>query len=143
MNRLYRRIREKRGFTLIELLIVIIILAVLAAIAVPTYLTMRDRAREAGTEAEMANIATALELYRADNESYPKADGWREALKDGDYMNNVPNNDMWGRIYKYEIIDNGGYVLTSQGINEGNDTDDIIFSNGQQTGFGKYNTNIR
>lgn len=142
MNKLLKRVKQKKGFTLIELLIVIIILAVLAAIAVPTYLTMRDRAREAGTEAEMANIATALELYHADTESYPAADGWSAALQGGGYMDNVPTTDMWGRNYTYAVI-TGGYTLTSDGVDEGVTAFDIIFSNGQQTGFGKFNTNTR
>ena len=142
MEKLFKRIREKKGFTLIELLIVIIILAVLAAIAVPTYLTMRDRAREAGTEAEMANIATALELYHADTEAYPAADGWSASLENGGYMNNVPTTDMWGRSYTYALTDNG-YTLTSDGVDEGETTFDIVFSDGQQTGFGKYNTDTR
>lgn len=142
MNRLYKRLREQKGFTLIELLIVIIIIAILAAIAVPTYLTMRDRAREAGTEAEMANMATALELYRADNESYPLPGNWHSELANGEYMTNVPTKDMWGNPYKYDS-DGNKYVLTSQGIKANDASDDIIFVNGQQIGFGKYNTNIR
>ncbi len=142
MNKLLGRVRQNKGFTLIELLIVIIILAVLAAIAVPTYLTMRDRAREAGTETEMANIATALELYHADTESYPATASWSTDLENGGYMDNVPTTDMWGRAYTYDGSDDT-YTLTSDGVDEGEATYDIIFSNGQQTGFGKFNTNVR
>ena len=143
MNWLLKRVKQKKGFTLVELLIVIIILAVLAAIAVPTYLTMRDRAREAGTEVEMANIATALELYNADNEEYPAVSGWSATLQGGSYMDNVPTSDMWGSDYVFALTTDG-YTLTSNGVDKTATTaDDIVFSNGQQTGFGKYNTNAR
>ncbi len=138
LNRLYRK---EKGFTLIELLIVIIILAVLSAIAIPSYLSMRDRAREAGTEAEMANIATALELYNADQGNYPASASWNKDLQDGGYMTVVPLNDKWGVKYVYALTDTT-YTLTSYGKDKktgGND--DIIWSNGQQTekGTGAYN----
>ena len=66
MRKFYRHLYKKeKGFTLVELMIVIIILAVLTGIAVPSYLALRNRARESATEAEMKNIATALELYKS------------------------------------------------------------------------------
>jgi len=145
MKWLYERLyKSERGFTLIELLIVIIILAVLAGIAIPSYLTITARAKESGTETEMANIATALELYKADNNSYPSVStisDLKKALEDGNYMTNVPTQDKWGNNYSYSSTDGTTYTLTSQGKNGKDDNgavDDIVWTNGQQTGMGAY-----
>lgn len=62
--------RPKRGFTLIELLIVVAIIGILAAIAIPNFLQAQVRAKIAKVQGEMRNIAQALELYRTDNRDY-------------------------------------------------------------------------
>lgn len=63
--------RSEFGFTLIELLIVVAIIGILAAIAVPNFLNAQVRAKIAKAEAEMRNVSTALESYRLDNNYYP------------------------------------------------------------------------
>ena len=63
--------KREDGFTLIELLIVVAIIGVLAAIAVPNFLNAQMRAKIAHVEAELKNIGTALEMYRMDNGIYP------------------------------------------------------------------------
>ena len=75
-NRIYRK---DKGFTLVELMVVIIILAVLTGIAIPSYLALRNRARIQATRSEMQNIGTALELYSADNEDVFPAGAWTAA----------------------------------------------------------------
>lgn len=60
-----------RAFTLIELLIVVAIIGILAAIAVPNFLNAQIRARVARVQADARSTATALESYRIDNNSYP------------------------------------------------------------------------
>ncbi len=59
-----------RAFTLIELLIVVAIIAILAAIAVPNFLQAQVRSKVARTETDLRTLATALEAYRIDNNSY-------------------------------------------------------------------------
>lgn len=59
------------GFTLIELLIVVAIIGILAAIAVPNFLNAQMRAKIAKAESEMKNLSTALEMYQMDNNMYP------------------------------------------------------------------------
>jgi type II secretion system protein G len=68
----YSPVKIERGFTLIELLIVVAIIAILAAIAVPNFLEAQVRAKVARVESDMRTLATALETYRLDNTGYPE-----------------------------------------------------------------------
>lgn len=61
----------KRAFTLIELLIVVAIIAILAAIAVPNFLEAQVRAKVSRVKADERSLATALESYYVDNNAYP------------------------------------------------------------------------
>ncbi len=64
--------KKKKGFTLIELLIVVAIIAILAAIAVPNFLEAQTRSKVARVKADMRTMATALESYTLDhNNQYP------------------------------------------------------------------------
>lgn len=62
---------ERRAFTLIELLIVVAIIGILAAIAVPNFLNAQVRAKIARTTADLRSLKTALESYQVDNNRYP------------------------------------------------------------------------
>jgi len=59
------------GFTLIELLIVVAIIAILAAIAVPNFLEAQTRAKVARVASDMRTVATAIESYGVDNNKFP------------------------------------------------------------------------
>jgi prepilin-type N-terminal cleavage/methylation domain-containing protein len=65
------RLRGLHGFTLIELLIVVAIIAILAAIAVPNFLEAQTRAKVSRAKADMRTIATATEAYAVDYNRYP------------------------------------------------------------------------
>lgn len=66
----------RAGFTLIELLIVVAIIGILAAIAVPNFLNAQMRAKIANAVSDMRAMDTALEMYRMDNNHYPL---WRDS----------------------------------------------------------------
>ncbi len=63
--------RKNRGFTLIELLIVVAIIGIIAAIAIPNLLNAINRGRQKRTMADIRTIGTACEAYAVDNSSYP------------------------------------------------------------------------
>ncbi len=67
-----KKIKNSKGFTLIELLIVVAIIAILAAIAIPQFSSYRQKAYNSSAVADLRNTKTALEAYYADNQSYPR-----------------------------------------------------------------------
>ncbi len=90
-----RNIFRDQGFTLIELLIVVAIIGILAAIAVPNFLNAQVRAKVARCTSDMKTLETALEMYRLDNNDYPP---WHEARAPGrgDYTH--PNEIRFYRL---------------------------------------------
>ena len=81
--------RTKHAFTLIELLIVVAIIAILAAIAVPNFLEAQVRAKVSRVKSDMRSMATALEAYRIDNTKYP-IDFWSVANGAGSFRQPPP-----------------------------------------------------
>ena len=62
--------RNTKGFTLIELLIVVVIIGILAAIAIPKFANTKEKAYVASMKADLRNLITAQEAYFADNVTY-------------------------------------------------------------------------
>lgn len=102
-----------RGFTLIEIMVVVVILGILAAIAVPRIMDRPDAARVTKARQDIRTIESALKLYRLDNYRYPTTEQGLEALvekptaqpepdnwKPGGYLERLPT-DPWGEPYHY------------------------------------------
>ena len=63
--------KSEKGFTLIELLIVVAIIGILAAIAIPQFSAYRTKAYNSAAQSDLKNSKTSLEAFYADNQQYP------------------------------------------------------------------------
>ncbi len=136
-------LKKEKGFSLIELMVVIIILAVLTGVAVPSYLVLKSRARKVATESNMNIIASVLALYGAENKIYPFTADYPDDLLTRDYIKSVPEDDSWGNALIYVSTDGLSYILESygrDGVDGGGD--DIILTEGKITEGEAYSPEI-
>lgn len=81
------------GFTFIEMVIVIVMLSILMAIAVPVYLAQLRSTREGVLKNNLATMRERLDQYRADRNKYPSS---LQELVDGGYLRSLPEDPMTG-----------------------------------------------
>ena len=97
---------KKRGFTLIELLIVVAIIAILAAIAVPNFLEAQVRSKVSRVRGDQRTMATGLEAYYIDNNAYP---AWTtDSSKSINNMGN-PGAGNADDIHTFRVWDSADY----------------------------------
>ena len=102
---------QAKGFTLIELLVVIAIIGVLSALLMSNFVGIRERARDGQRKSDLRQIQAALELYRADNGSYPLTDDFPvcgDAFSETvggnttTYMKKIPCDPIKDDPYEYQ-----------------------------------------
>lgn len=103
---------KEQGFTLVELLVVVIIIGILAAIAIPVFLNQRQGAVDAGIKSDLRTIATSVETAFINTQEYPaSANGTGTVTIDGEDI--VLSNDQ--TVVEYTNNADGTYTIT--GIN--------------------------
>jgi type IV pilus assembly protein PilA len=75
LKMLRHRMQDDKGFTLIELMVVVLIIAILIAIAIPTFLGLRSRAQDRSAQSDLRNALTAAKAYYTDADTYDGFDG--------------------------------------------------------------------
>jgi general secretion pathway protein G len=137
--------RNSKGFTLIELLIVVAIIGIIAAIAIPNLLNAIDRGKQKRSMSDIRSIGTAIESYAVDTNLYPTSGSIAAlaTLLQPAYIRNLPQRDGWGNAMVFTQSSGTGYTVGSGGKDGGSLTvvgtggattsfnDAIIFVNGQ------------
>jgi type IV pilus assembly protein PilA len=114
------RLHKKEGFTLIELMIVIAIIGILAAIAIPQFSAYRTRSYNSAAQSDLRNMATAQEAYYVDNSTYCNsetdiADGTYGYRQSGDVTIDTTGSKTGYTIEAYHTSGDATYSMAGPG----------------------------
>jgi type IV pilus assembly protein PilA len=92
------RRESQAGFTLVEILVVLLILALLAAIAIPAFFAQRDKARDAEAKVQVRTAETAIETYATDNGGKYQGANVAALQQIEPTLRNVPSGDLTVKV---------------------------------------------
>jgi len=102
---------NKKGFTLIELLIVVAIIGIVAAIAIPNLLIAMEKGRQKATMGDLKSIGTSIDAYLTDWSIAPQNNSFLTATADDYfhpfYIKILPKKDGWNHVFNYTYETNG------------------------------------
>jgi type IV pilus assembly protein PilA len=78
------RLRDDRGFTLVEVLVVILIVGILAAIAIPSFVNQKDKGKDVAAKELAGSVVRAMAIYQSEHDSYDCGTDCVGALRDVD-----------------------------------------------------------
>ncbi len=123
--------KKTEGFTLIELMIVVAIIGILAAIAIPQFASLVSKSQEGRTKANLGTIRSALSIYYGDTE------GWYPAVAPGTniaslsvgskYLQSIPSSDL------PKTLSNVGHASISTEVSAGSDAGGWFYDNAGST----------
>ncbi len=114
--------RSNKGFTLIELMIVVAIIGILAAIAIPKFADLISKSKEGATKGGLSAVRSSLQVYYGDNEGIFPLDSLSVLTNDGKYINEMPTAKLPGTgkgdsatVITYSSMTTAGVFVSASG----------------------------